>query len=214
MSEGYTVAAIGELGLEIAGNVRWHTIRSTLGIQAFGINAWTAMADGQQVIGEHDEAGEGATGHEEVYVVVSGHATFTLDGKTMDAPQGTIVFVADPAVKRGAVGVEGTTILAVGGKRGEAFAVSPWERNAEAFQYWPTEEWDKAIEVLQGFLADTPDNGTVLYNLACAEARAGKPEEALEHLAAAVALEDRFGAIAPTDDDLASIRDHPRFPTG
>ena len=214
MSDGYTVVALGELGLEMAGNVRWHTIRSTLGIQAFGINAWTATADGQQVIGEHDEAGEGATGHEEVYIVVSGHATFTVGGEPVDGPQGTIVFVSDPAVKRGGVGVKGTTILVVGGKRGEAFAPSPWERNAEAFQYWPTEEWGKAIEVLERFLAETPESAGVLYNLACAEARAGKTEEALEHVAAAVALESRFDQIAPTDDDLASIREDPRFPSG
>ena len=156
MSDGYSVVALDEIGLEMAGNVRWHTIRSTLGIHAFGINAWTATADGQQVIGEHDEAGESATGHEELYVVVRGHATFTVDGESVDAPEGTVVFVADPAVKRGAVGAKGTTILVVGGKPGEAFAVSPWERNAEAFQFWPTEEWDKAIEVLEGLLGRNP----------------------------------------------------------
>ena len=46
-------------------------------IESFGINAWTATEDGQRIIGEHDEAGEGATGHEELYVVLDGAATFT-----------------------------------------------------------------------------------------------------------------------------------------
>src|SRR4029450_11846105 len=110
---------------------------------------------------------------EEVYVVVSGHATFTLDGETFDAPAGTIVHVPDPAVKRGAVGERGTTILAVGAKPGVVFTASPWERTAEALRYWPTEEWDKAIAVFEEHLAETPDSGATHYNLACALARAG-----------------------------------------
>ena len=188
----------------------WHTIRSSLGVQAFGINAWTATEDGQQVIGEHDEAdGEG---HEELYVVLTGRATFTLEGETFEAPPGTVVHVPDPTVKRGAVGASGTTILAIGAKRGEAFTPSPWERTAEALAFWPGEEWDKAIEVLERHLAETPDNAGTLYNLACALARAGRREEALARLSEAVAGEDRFLELAQTDDDLASIRDDPSFP--
>lgn len=44
-------------------------------------------------MGEHDEATEGATGHEELYLVLDGEATFTLDGATVAAPKGTIVHV-------------------------------------------------------------------------------------------------------------------------
>lgn len=43
----------------------WTPLRRNLAVEAFGINAWTATADGQEVIGEHDEAG---LGHEELYV--------------------------------------------------------------------------------------------------------------------------------------------------
>ena len=44
-------------------------------------------------------------------------------------PQGTIVFVRDPSANRKAVAREaGTTILSAGGKPGEAFTVSDWER--------------------------------------------------------------------------------------
>ena len=63
-------------------------IRSTLGIAAFGINAWTATEDGQSLIGEHDEVTGAAGGHEELYLVLSGHATFTLDGETVDGARG------------------------------------------------------------------------------------------------------------------------------
>jgi len=212
MSERYGVSTLDDLvAYEIPGQARWHMIRSKFGVQAFGINAWTATEDGQQVIGEHDEAAGEA--HEELYVVLTGHATFTLDGEQKDAPQGTVVHVPDPAVKRGAVAAKGTTILAVGAKPGQAFSPSSWERSAEALRFWPTEEWDNAIEVLESHLADTPEHAGTLYNLACAHARAGRTDVALDHLRRAVELQDTFATFAQTDDDLASIRDDSRFPS-
>jgi quercetin dioxygenase-like cupin family protein len=212
MSERFrVVTSLDELeGPSIPGQAQWHTIRRTLGVSAFGINAWTATEDGQQIIGEHDEASGEA--HEELYVVLSGHATFTIDGDQVDAPTGTFVHVPDPTVKRGAAGSAGTTVLVVGAKPGEAFTPSQWERSAEALRFWPTEEWDKAIEVLEGHLAETPDHAGTHYNLACAHARAGRPEVALDHLARAVELQASFAGYAQTDDDLASIRDDARFP--
>jgi quercetin dioxygenase-like cupin family protein len=212
MSERFrVVTSLDELpGPSIPGQAKWHTIRRTLGVSAFGINAWTATEDGQQIIGEHDEASGEA--HEELYVVLSGHATFTLDGDEVDAPAGTFVHVPAPSVKRGAAGSAGTTVLVVGAKPGEAFTPSQWERSAEALGFWPTEEWDKAIEVLEGHLAETPDHAGTHYNLACAHARAGRPEVALDHLARAVELQASFAGFAQTDEDLASIRDDARFP--
>jgi len=205
MSERYRVAGLDEMVVNQAVGASWHTIRSSLGVQAFGINAWTATEDGQQVIGEHDEAdGEG---HEELYVVLTGRATFTLEGETFEAPPGTVVHVPDPTVKRGAVGASGTTILAIGAKRGEAFTPSPWERTAEALAFWPGEEWDKAIEVLERHLAETPDHAGTHYNLACAHARAGRPDVALDHARKAIELQESFAEYAVKDDDLVSIRD-------
>ncbi len=220
MTERFSVTPLDDLvGYEIPGQARWHMIRSTLGIQAFGINAWTATEDGQQVISEHEETtlgvgehDETTLGHEELYVVLAGHATFTLAGETFDAPAGTVVHVADPAIRRGAVGTSGTTVLAVGAKPGEAFSPSDWERSSEALRFWPTEAWDKAIEVLEGHLAKTPDHAGTHYNLACAHARAGHPQEALDYLRRAVELQKSFLEYAQTDDDLASIRDDPAFP--
>ena len=211
MSDRYAVVPLGEIGYVTAGNAHWHTIRSTLDVLAFGINAWTATEDDQRLIGEHEEAG--GEEHEELYVVLSGHATFTLDGKTVDAPEGTVVHVPDPAVKRGATGALGTTILAVGAKRGVAFTPSSWERSAEALRYWPTEEWDKAIEVLERHRSETPDHAGTHYNLACAHARAGRSDVAIDHLERAVELDARFAGYARADDDLASIRNDERFPS-
>jgi quercetin dioxygenase-like cupin family protein len=206
MSERYGVATLDELATApIPGQARWHTIRRTFGVSSFGVNAWTATEDGGQIIGEHEEASGQA--HEELYVVVSGRATFTLDGEEVDAPAGTLVHVADPAVKRGATGEEGTTILVVGAKPGEAFTPSTWERSAEALRFWPTEEWDRAVEVLEGHLVDTPDHAGTHYNLACAHARAGRPDVALEHARKAIELQESFAEYAAKDDDLVSIRD-------
>lgn len=199
-------------GLAEEGRPRWHMIRSVLGIEAFGVNAWRATEAGQVLIGEHDEIGQGAGRHEELYLVLSGRATFTIDGEEAPAPAGTIVFVKEPATRRSAVADEaGTTVLVVGGRPGEAFSVSPWERSAEALRCWASEDWGRAIEVLEAQLAGDPDNANVLYNLACAESRDGREDDALDHLARALELAPRFADNAREDPDFARLREDPRF---
>ena len=189
----------------------WLPVRRHLGIEAFGVNAWRAQNDGRTLIGEHDEA---TTGHEELYIVISGHATFTVDGDEIDAPDGTIVFVRDPAVKRAAVAAEpGTTILTAGGKPGEAYAPLPWEENAEIIPFFGTGEYAEAKRRLEEALARHPDAGGLLYNLACAESRLGETDAALMHLARSIELWPGFREAAAGDPDFEAIRDDPRFPT-
>lgn len=195
------------------GRPRWHMIRTMLGIESFGINAWRATETGQEIIGEHDELGEGAGGHEELYLVLGGRATFMIDGERIAAPEGTLVYVRDPGARRSAVADEAsTTILVIGGRPGSPFTVSPWERSADALRFWTTGEWDRAIDVLSAQLAEDPGNANVLYNLACAECRGGRLEAALKHLEEAVELEPRFRRNAQADPDLSAIRDDDRFP--
>ena len=109
----------------------WKPLRHHLGIGAFGVNAWVAPEAGGQAVERHDEAPEdgAANGHEELYVVLRGHARFTVGDEEIDAPEGTLVFISDPALVREAIATEaGTTVLAIGAARGVAFEPSDWEQ--------------------------------------------------------------------------------------
>jgi len=183
-------------------------IRIPLGIAAFGVNAYGAREAGGLVIEEHDELGAGAGRHEELYVVLSGCARFTVAGEEVDGPPGTLVFVRDPATRRAATAIEpDTTVLVVGGTVGKAFEPSPWESWLEALPFYEAKDYDAAAAVLERTLAVHPDNPNVLYNLACCEALAGRREQALGHLARAAELDPRVRTWAETDADLDSIRD-------
>jgi len=188
----------------------WSPIRRGLGIEAFGVNAWRANEAGAVVIQEHDES----SGHEELYVVVSGHVTFTVDGNEIDGQEGTLVVVRDPTAKRAAVAVEpGSTVLAVGAKPGEAFRPMAWEVNAEVLPLFGEGRYEEAkARLVEALGQHEVDCGILFYNLACAEARLGETEQALEHLAAAFEERPDLRETARSDDDLASIRDDPRFP--
>ena len=187
-------------------------VRIPLGISSFGVNAYAA-GEGGQVIEEHDELGSGAGGHEELYFVASGHATFRLEGEEVDAPVGSLIFVRDPAVRREATAkAAGTTVLVFGGVPGQAFEPSPWEAWLEALPHYQAKDFETAVEVMTQALQKHPDNSNVLYNLACVEALAGKTDRALGHLAQAVEADPRTKAWAQEDTDFDPIRDDPRFP--
>jgi hypothetical protein len=123
-----TLDDIEEIPVDVGLPLRWKPIRRTLGIQAFGTNAYAADA-GQLIVEEHDEvSGTGPGGHEELYVVVRGHARFTIDGEDLDAPAGTLVFLPEPEARRVATALQdGTIVMAVGAPAGEAYAIPEWE---------------------------------------------------------------------------------------
>jgi tetratricopeptide (TPR) repeat protein len=187
----------------------WIPIRRRFGITAFGVNAWSAASPDDDLIPEDDEA---TIRHEELYVVVDGHATFTIDGEQVDAPAGTAIFVRDPTVRRGArARPGGATILTVGAKPGEAFQISPWEVNAEIIPLFDRGEFAEVKRRLEPLVEANPQAAGMLYNLACAEALLGETDAALGHLLRAVEIEPRFAEDARRDDDLASLRGDPRF---
>jgi tetratricopeptide (TPR) repeat protein len=213
VTEPYKVSNISDLEIKTAPDApRWATIRVSLGIQAFGVNALTSERVGHELIGEHDEMGPRAGRHEELYYVMDGHATFTVDGDEIDAPAGTFVFVRDPAAKRKAVSKEErTTIVVAGGPPGAAFEPSTWERSARALRYWGTGEFDKAVTELSAVSEEYPDDATVIYNLACAESMSGQPIQAIAHLTRAIDLDPSFRELAQKDSDFDPIRDDAGF---
>ena len=107
----------------------WRPLRHALGAQIAGISAYTAEHDGQDVVEAHTERDDGR-GHQEVYVVLRGSATFTLDGEPLDAPAGTVVLV-EPHVHRHAIAREPhTAVLAFGGPTSFEPSADEWIERA------------------------------------------------------------------------------------
>jgi tetratricopeptide (TPR) repeat protein len=212
MTEPARVTHLDDL-LAIGGPPTWRPIRAALGIGAFGVNAYSASEPGEQIIDDHDEVSGSAGGHEELYLVVRGHARFTVDGEEIDAPAGTLVFVPDPASRRVAHVVEGKTVLLiVGGRRGEAFSPSGWEQSGYAAALALQGDHERALALAREAAEAHPDKGGTLYNVACAEALCGDHESALAHLRRAIELEPRAAGWAAGDSDLDAIREDPEFP--
>jgi quercetin dioxygenase-like cupin family protein len=197
-------------GIPVFGTLVWKPVRKTLGVTAFGINAYTATNAGDEIVEEHTEQ---QLGHEEIYAVMTGHATFTVDGETVEAPAGTLVYLDDVAQVRHAVANEaGTTVLAIGGVPGN-HEVSAWEYFFPALAPMRDGDYDTARQLLEEGLLEK-DAPVLHYQLACVEALAGNRDRALDELGVAVAGAERLGKSAQTDEDFASIRDDPRFPKG
>ena len=209
MSEPYTVVRIPEIDSISVAGVQWKPLRRTLGIDAFGINAYSATAVGDHVVEEHTEE---TLGHQEAYVVIVGHATFTLGDDTIDAPQGTVVFVRDTSVRRSAVAVEpGTTVLAIGGVPG-VHTPSAWEWYFEAEKYRAVADYPAALELLNDARERYPAHAGVLYSLACWQALAGDTDAAIASLRAAIEADPKSLGWADGDADLDPIRGLPGSP--
>jgi hypothetical protein len=129
MSGAYDVGAIDTLPpAQGPGDGTWKPLRHHFGVTGFGVNAWIAGTEGDEVIAEHTEVEDDVQGHEELYLVTRGYARFTVAGDDVEAPAGTVVFVRDPTVSRRAIAqVRGTTIVTVGQAPG-SFEPSQWER--------------------------------------------------------------------------------------
>ena len=194
-------------GIPALGTLSWKPIRRRLGVTAFGINAYVAGNAGDEVVEEHTEE---QLGHEEIYAVIRGHATFTVDGEEVDAPAGTLVYLDDVKQKRHAIAKEaGTTVLAIGGVPG-VHDPSAWEYFFPALPAMREHDWDTARRVLEEGLAEK-DAPVMHYQLACVEAQAGNVERAFAELETAIAGGERFKEYAREDDDLVALRDDPRF---
>jgi quercetin dioxygenase-like cupin family protein len=203
----YTVAHLAEIDEIDDGRCRFRPIRQNFGITSFGVNAWTGREAGDRIINEHDEAGE----DEELYVVQTGRATFELDGERVAAPAGTFVY-ARPGVKRTAYAEEPeTTVLAVGGAPGQAYEPDGWEMWAPFNRLYREGRYAEAADGARAAAEAHPESAGLLYNLACCESLAGRPDDAIEHLRLAIDKSERFRAYAADDSDFDPIREAPAF---
>ena len=189
--------------IDIAG-VHWLPLRRALGVTAFKTNAYTADA-GERLIEAHDESG---SGQEEMYILVSGRATFDVDGRAVEVDAGSVIFYSDPGSRRGAIAEEdGTLAVAVGGRAGAAGPVSSWEHRfagqAQANAGDPAAGYATAAVAL----TDHPDDASLHYDLACFAALSGDREHALEHWRRAAEIDPRVRSWAAEDHDLDLIRD-------
>jgi tetratricopeptide (TPR) repeat protein len=206
---GYTASRLDD----IEQRDTWIPVRSHFGIGAFGTNAYRAKQSGDAVIGEHSEM---MSKHEELYVVLDGHATFTVAGDEIDAPAGTLVFVSDPEARRGAIAKEaGTTVLVVGATAGKAYEVEPWEESweegQEAMALYREQKYAEAADVLREAVTRFPDSAGLYYNLACFDSMAGAGADAVAaSLGRAVELYPGFRDFAREDSDFDPVRGEPQ----
>ncbi len=206
-----SIAHVDQLdAIEMPDGFVWRPIRRHFDIRGFGVNAYSALEAGGQIVEEHTE---GQLEHEEIYLVLRGRARFTVDGNEHELGAGQLVFVRDPSLRRGAVAIDDdTVVLALGGKPGQAHKVSAWEAMFAAVPHARQENWSEAIRIHVEALAEQPEHPALLYNLACMEARGGRHLDALLHLQRSVEVEPKWAEHARDDSDFAAIRSEPGFP--
>ena len=114
------LAEVPEIAIDAG---RWQPLNKSLGIRTFGVNAVAMDPDDGSDI-EHDEAG---SGHQEVYVVVTGRAAFRLGDEEVEAGPGDVVAADDPAETRDYRAIEpGTRILCFGAGPGAEHDFGRW----------------------------------------------------------------------------------------
>ncbi len=206
---GYAVARVDQIEEIDDGRVPMRAVRHHFGIQSFGVNAWTGREAGARLINEHDESEPG--GHEELYLVLRGRASFEVDNEQFEAPAGTFVFV-QPGVKRTAIGEEpGTTIIAVGGMPGKPYEAGGWELFGPVRPLYEAGDYAEAAARGRELLAGDPPYADLFYNVACCESLAGEKDEAIAHLRRAIQLSEQTRSFLEGDSDLDPIRDDPAF---
>ena len=122
--------------------------------------------------------------------MLDGKATFEIDGEKVEAPPGTLVYVA-PEARRKATG-DGT-VLALGATPGEAYQALDWGEawpfHSESMTAYGEQRYGDALEAVRGGLEHMPDHAACNYNYACFATLAGETgDETFEHLRRSVEL--------------------------
>jgi Cupin domain len=187
--------------VQLPAGLRWHPIRPLLGVRSIGVSGFSAVAEGETVVEPHDESSDGR-GHEELYVVLSGGARFTIGGDEVEAAPGTLVLV-DPGVRREAVATEaGTLVLAVGGPPTFEPAGSEWLELARP--YFESDP-ERAEALLDRGVEEVPESAAIPFGRALLAATHGRTDEALDALRVAIARDSRLRAEAEDEPLLAPL---------
>jgi len=107
---GYTLFNRDDPSIENFRDV-FFKIRRALGTTAFGINELRMPAGFEGK--EHDEV---ETGHEEVYIVLEGSGTCTVDGDAVEVAAGDYLRVDAEATRQVVAGADGLTFVVVAAK--------------------------------------------------------------------------------------------------
>jgi hypothetical protein len=207
VADGWTLVALDEvealpwMGTEL----EWRPLREALGTRIVGMAAFTASRAGQELIEGHTEEAEGR-GQEEVYVVLRGRATITVDDETLDAPAGTFLKV-DPAIFRRAVAAEaGTAVLALGGPPTFEPSASEWiERARPLLRSDPA----RARQLLDDLRRARPELPGVAIGEALYARSQGHTEAARELLSAVISANPGLRTPLARDPDLGTLVEEP-----
>jgi len=210
MSDGYTIVDLNELEAfpyHQRGGQKLLPIQRITNFRAAGMNGWIGDAS-EPLVPEHAEDSD----NEELYVVVQGRATFTVDGGSFDAPAGTLVH-ALPGELRSAKSEEPRTIVAaIGATIGRPFDNPGWTSFVVADALRREGRIDEARVAVAEMLALHPDAWHAPYNAACFESLAGDGDAAFAYLRRARAMDpEGVKPFLAEDSDLDPIRDDPHF---
>jgi hypothetical protein len=120
----------------------------------------------------------------------------------------------EPEARRKATG--DATVLAIGGTVGEAYQAMDWGEawalHSESMTAYGEQRYADAAAAVRRGLEQFPDHAGLNYNYACFATLAGEvDDETFERLRKGVELFPPFRGQAREDEDLAAVRDDPRF---
>ena len=197
---------------DYGGDPDWKPLRAELGLTAFGASAYVGNR-GDALVGKHGERpGAGAGEHEELYVLVRGRATFTLEGEEVDVQPGTVVLALPGELREARAEEDGTMVVVVGAPAGAAYEIAPWEYGFGARRARLLDDVEELERVASEGTARYGDHFTMLFGRACVAAQRGRNDEALEVLNAAIEQFDGLRETARAEPMLAPVRADPRFP--
>lgn len=87
---GWKIAHVDQIPFEEgeSPSTEWKPVRRFFDIKSFGTNLARATEAGDILTHDHDEV---STNHEELFLIVSGHATYRVGDEEIDAPAGTFL---------------------------------------------------------------------------------------------------------------------------